>query len=69
MLPTRIYTVICRPKYLLMIFYTDQGGYQYRVLTSEGKIFGKQKIFYTENGAEQAAGRCLIEQNLGINEV
>ena len=42
-----IKTLTCSPKYILLVFYTDQRAYQYRVINSEGKILGTQEIYYT----------------------
>ena len=60
----RVHSLIGYPKHILLVFYTDRRAYQFRVVTNEGKIFGKTAIFYTEKAAEKAARKCLVEQNL-----
>ncbi|CCQ55108.1 hypothetical protein [Crocosphaera watsonii] len=60
----RVHSLIVCPKHLLLVFYTDRRAYQFRVVNNQGKIFGTTEIFYTENAAENAARKCLVEQNL-----
>lgn len=59
-----ILTVICFPKYLLIVFSTDDQFYQYCVITDKGNTLGEKKVFYTEKEAERAARICLLEQSL-----
>ncbi|MDJ0600320.1 MAG: hypothetical protein QNJ37_15945 [Crocosphaera sp.] len=60
----RVSSLIGCPKHLLLVFYTDRRAYQFRVVNNQGKIFGTTEIYYTEKAAENAARKCLVEQNL-----
>lgn len=59
----KVYTLRCSSEHLLMIFYTDQQSYQFRVVTPEGKLFGTQELYCTAKEAETAARNCLVEHN------
>jgi hypothetical protein len=51
-----ISTLTSTPLGILIVFYTDGGCWQFRVLSSGGAVFGEQKLYYSPKAAE-AAGR------------
>ena len=50
----KIHTVTNIPRGILIVFYTDNGCWQFRVLSSGGAVFGEQKLYYTVEAAEKA---------------
>jgi hypothetical protein len=60
--PVKIHLVINTSVGTLLVFYTNGGCWQFRVLSPDGEVFGKQKIFYTPEAAERA-GREWVEKS------
>lgn len=52
--PAKIYLITSTPVGILLVFYTDGGCWQFRVLTPGGSVFGEQKLYYTAEAAEKA---------------
>ncbi len=50
----KIHTLTSTPRGILIVFYTDGGCWQFRVLSSEDAVFGEQKLYYTAEAAEKA---------------
>ena len=51
---TKIHTLTTTPLGILLVFYTDSGCWQFRVLSSGGGVFGEKKLYYTAEAAERA---------------
>jgi hypothetical protein len=58
----KISTLTSTPRGILLVFYTNGGCWQFRVLTSGGSVFGEQKLYYTVEAAEKA-GREWVRLN------
>jgi len=54
----RIYLLLCRSDYLLLVFYNHH-GYQFRVASQAGVVGGEQMIFYTAEAAEREGRNWL----------
>ena len=52
--PAKITTLTSTPLGILIVFYTDGGCWQFRVLSSGGAVFGEQKLYYSAEAAEKA---------------
>ncbi len=50
----KIHTLTSTPLGILIVFYTDGGCWQFRVLSSGGAVFGEQKLYYSAEAAEKA---------------
>jgi hypothetical protein len=50
----KISTLTSTPRGILLVFYTNGGCWQFRVLSSGGAVFGEQKLYYTADAAEKA---------------
>lgn len=58
----RVHHLLAYEKRLLLIFYTHK-GYQFRVVTSQGKILGQQQLFYRLEAALQEGRHCLVNSS------
>jgi hypothetical protein len=58
----KISTLTSTPLCILLVFYTNGGCWQFRVLSSGGAVFGEQKLYYTAEAAERA-GREWVRLN------
>ena len=47
----KVYTMLCLNDSLLMVFYTPEQCWQFRIISRTGGIFGQQKIYYTAEAA------------------
>jgi hypothetical protein len=54
MTPAKIHLVTFTPLGILAVYFSNDGCWQFRVLTYEGKVFGSQKLYYTAEAAERA---------------
>jgi hypothetical protein len=63
----KISTLISTPLGILIVFYTDGGCWQFRVIANYGSVYGLNKIYYTAEAAERA-GREWVAARLS-NEV
>lgn len=54
MTPAKIHLLTSTPVGTLLVFYTDGGCWQFRVLSSGGAVFGEKKLYYTAQAAEKA---------------
>jgi hypothetical protein len=52
---TKIHLVICIQKFTLVVFYTEEDFWQFRVISPGGEVFGESKTFYTSLAAQKAA--------------
>jgi hypothetical protein len=52
----KIHLLTFTPLGVLLVYFTNSGCWQFRVLASDGSVFGLQKLYYTAEAAE-AAGR------------
>ena len=54
-MPTeKIHLLTITPLGILVVYFTNSGCWQFRVLTSNGSVFGLQKLYYTAEAAERA---------------
>jgi hypothetical protein len=56
---TKIHLLTITPLGILIVYFTNGGCWQFRVL-SNGSIFGHNKIYYTAETAERA-GRVWVD--------
>lgn len=56
---TKIHSVICSSEYILVIFYTESSGCQFRVMHKSGAVFGKSQTYHTIVAAERAGRECF----------
>jgi hypothetical protein len=54
MTSAKIHLLTFTPVSILIVYFTNGGCWQFRVLTYEGKVFGSQKLYYTLEPAEKA---------------
>jgi hypothetical protein len=59
MTTTKIHLVLCIQNFTLIVFYTEDDFWQFRVISPGGGVFGESKTFYTPLAA-QKAGREWI---------
>ncbi|MGH2413790.1 MAG: hypothetical protein ACRDEA_08905 [Microcystaceae cyanobacterium] len=57
--PVRIYTLISYHQHILLVFYEPK-GYQFRIVNSQGEVFGQSDIFYSEEATQQEGRKVLI---------
>jgi hypothetical protein len=50
----KIHLVTITPMGILLVFFTNGGCWQFRVLSNGGEVFGLQKLYYTAEAAEKA---------------
>ena len=62
MTSAKIHLITCTPLGILIVFYTDGGCWQFRVLSSDGAVFGEQKLYYSAEAAEKT-GREWVGTN------
>ncbi|MBD1804043.1 hypothetical protein H6F98_00955 [Microcoleus sp. FACHB-SPT15] len=55
---TKIHLLTTTPLGILIVYFTNGSGWEFRVL-SNGSIFGHSKIYYTAEAAERA-GRVWV---------
>ncbi|MGH2414279.1 MAG: hypothetical protein ACRDEA_11455 [Microcystaceae cyanobacterium] len=55
----RIYTLLAIENHLILVFYTEKRGYQFRVLTPGGEVLGNQDIFDSQEAALLEARKWL----------
>ncbi|HEY9609322.1 hypothetical protein [Allocoleopsis sp.] len=59
-MPTaKIHLLTVMPIGILIVYFTADSCWQFRVLTNEGKVFGLQKLYYTPEAAETAGRRWV----------
>jgi len=60
MAKTLIHSVISVDNCTLIVFYTDAHCWQFRVISSDGAVFGEQKLYYTAAAAEDAGREWIV---------
>ncbi len=61
MTKTTIHQVVGIQDVTLLVFYSKAHCWQFRLISSEGAVFGERKLYYTPEAAERA-GRDWITQ-------
>jgi hypothetical protein len=56
---TKIHLLTTTPLGILVVYFTNGGGWEFRVLNN-GSIFGHSKTYYTAQAAERA-GRVWVD--------
>lgn len=59
MISTTIYSVICHPDSIFTVFCTESKGWQFRVISSGGAVYGDDKFYCTQAAAERAGRKWL----------
>ncbi|MBD2215096.1 hypothetical protein H6G27_35430 [Nostoc linckia FACHB-104] len=49
--------------YTLLVFYTPDKCWQFRVISSDGSVFGESKIYYTAEAAKEAGVQWVGGRN------
>ena len=60
MTQTTVHLVVGIHNLTLLVFYTEAMEWQFRVISSDGEVFGERKLYYTAKAAEKA-GREWVE--------
>ncbi|NJL63322.1 MAG: hypothetical protein HC903_17685 [Methylacidiphilales bacterium] len=55
----KIHTITSINSYTLIIFYTQEKCWQFRVISPGGDICGEMKIYYSAEAAETAGGEWV----------
>lgn len=61
MTKTTIHQVVGIQDVTLLVFYSEAHCWQFRLISSQGTVFGERKLYYTPEAAERA-GRDWIAQ-------
>lgn len=61
MITIKIHSIVGIQNFTLLVFYTEADGWQFRLISAGGAVFGERKLYYTPSAAEKA-GREWIEQ-------
>ncbi|MBF2066640.1 MAG: hypothetical protein IGS39_19795 [Calothrix sp. C42_A2020_038] len=59
MINTIIHSVICKQEAILTVFCIEPKGWQFRVISSGGAVYGEDKFYCTQVAAEKAARKWL----------
>ncbi|WP_413176455.1 hypothetical protein [Anabaena azotica] len=63
MLDVKIDEVICTPNgSTLIVFYTSEKCWQFRLISHTGGIFGSERIYYTPEAAFKAGREWLADE-------
>ncbi len=54
MISAKIHLITSTRLGILLVFFTDGGCWQFRVLSCGGAVFGEKKLYYTAQAAEKA---------------
>lgn len=59
MTKTTVHLVIGIQNLTLLVFYTEEMEWQFRVISSGGEVFGERKLYYSPEAAEKAGREWL----------
>ncbi len=63
MTPATIDLVVGIQEFTLIVFYTEDSEWQFRVLSSGGAVFGEHKLYYSAQAAEKAGRQWIAQGN------
>ncbi|MDM9383848.1 hypothetical protein QUB80_24490 [Chlorogloeopsis sp. ULAP01] len=58
-----IHLVVGIEKFTLIVFYTEDDEWQFRVLSGGGAVFGERKLYYSAHAAEKAGREWIAKGN------
>ncbi|MBW4564752.1 MAG: hypothetical protein KME32_27235 [Mojavia pulchra JT2-VF2] len=51
---TIVHLVTDIQNFILLVFYTEENSWQFRVVSPGGTVFGERRLYYTPEAAEKA---------------